>query len=385
MGCAARLEAMTDIEFPAPKTKPLTKAELAALRAEADEGRVTLKDFNAVAKRNGAKAETPHGPKLIDPRTIKPRNIEWLIRDRLAFDMLTLLVGHGGVGKGVCWINWIARISRGELGERKNTLISAPEDVHDTMLVPRLHAADADLEHVRLIDSLRFPNDEAWLEQQIAERRACLLVCDPVLTHLSAKTDSYRDHDVKLALTPLLQMAARTRCAVLGVVHFTKSTERGAFLSIQASGAFGNTARHVLGMVDHPDDNDGRVLSVVKTNIASRGLSWRMRVETKPVEGLDDPVPTLVEDGDSNESVDDLLAAGRSRAVVSPQKLRELVLRELACGEKSRDHLNQVAGDELGASADMVYRNALAPLRASGSVKPRKEGIDGKWHWSVVA
>jgi hypothetical protein len=372
-----------EIDFPEPKTKPLTKAELAALRTEADAGRVTLEDLNTVPKRNGAKPETPRGPQLIDPRTIKPRNIEWLIRDRLAFDMLTLLVGHGGVGKGVCWINWIARISRGELGERKSTLISAPEDVHDTMLVPRLLAAGADLEHVRLIDSLQFPGDGAWLEQQIVLRDACLLVCDPVLTHLSAKTDSYRDHDVKLALTPLLQMAARTRCAVLGVVHFTKSTERGAFLSIQASGAFGNTARHVLGMVDHPDDNDGRVLSVAKTNIASKGLSWRMRVETKPVEGLDDPVPTLIEDGDSNESVDDILAKRSSRAGVPPQKLQELVLEELASGEKTREHLDQAAADQLGASADQLWRHALKTLKAERKIRVYKDGFDGGWVWAL--
>jgi hypothetical protein len=216
------------IDFPEPKTAPLTSAELELLRE--DDGRVALDDLNSIPKRNGAAPVNKpqgHTPRLIDLRTVKPRNVDWLIRDRLPLGMLSLMVGHGGVGKGVCWVNWAARASRGELGERRFVLISAPEDVYDTMLVPRLLAAKADLEYVRGIDMLVFPDDEAWLEEAMVDRDACLLVVDPVLTHLSAKTDSYRDHDVKLRLTPLLQIGARTRCAVLGVVHFTKSTERG--------------------------------------------------------------------------------------------------------------------------------------------------------------
>jgi hypothetical protein len=109
-----------------------------------------------------------------------------------------------------------------------------------------------------------------------------------------------------------------------------------------------------------------------------------MRVQMVPIDGLNDPVPTLIEDGDSDDSVDDLLSTSRSRATVSPTKLRELVLRELASGEKSRDYLNQVAADALGASADMLYRNAISPLRADGEIKARKDGLEGGWYWRLT-
>src|SRR5262249_31408926 len=159
-------------------------------------------------------------PRRIDPRTIKPQNINWLVRDQIARGMLTLLVGHGGVGKGIWWISRAAAISRGELGDARGVLISAPEDVHATMLVPRLLAAGTNMKCVDLVDQLVLPDDGQWLEQEldagVRGHEIALGVFDPVLTHLNGKTDSYRDHDVKLALTPILQMAQRTDVATLG-------------------------------------------------------------------------------------------------------------------------------------------------------------------------
>ena len=330
-------------------------------------------------------------PTLVDLRDLTVRKVEWLVRDRIAVAMLTLLVGHGGVGKGIYWIGVAAKITRGEIGASKGVLISAPEDVYEEMLKPRLIAAGADLKYIRGIHGLVWPDDQGWLEENIETgiegERVCLAVVDPVLTHLTSKTDSYRDHDVKLALTPLLDTAQRMRCGMLGVVHFTKSTERGAFLSIQASGAFGNTARHVLGMVDHSTDPDARVLGVVKTNISKKGLSWRLRVDTKNIPELPDPedaVPFMVEDGDSTETVDDHLSARPSRAAVDPAKLRDLVSRELASGNKRREYLNKVASDELNASADTLYKNALLPMKEEGKLSVSKDGQSGGWYWGLT-
>ena len=65
--------------------------------------------------------------------------------------------------------------------------------------------------------------------------------------------------------------------------------------------------------------------------------------------------------------------------------MRELVLAELETGEKSRQYLNTVAEEKLGASPDTVYQSGLNPLRKEGRIGCRKEGLEGGWFWHLSA
>ena len=87
-----------------------------------------------------------------------------------------------------------------------------------------------------------------------------------------------RTGQLKKALTPILDVAAMERCPMLRVHHFTKDTRRGALLSGNGSGAFGNTARLVLAMVHDDEDDDLRILEVVKSNGGPIGLATLYRV-----------------------------------------------------------------------------------------------------------
>ena len=109
---------------------------------------------------------------------------------------------------------------------------------------------------------------------------ARLLVVDPLLSHLSGKTNTHIDHEVKLALRPLMQLAHNTGCTVLGNGHFSKDKSGGARRAASASTAFTNTPRVGLAMAYDNEDSDVRVLEVIKSNIGPKGVGRNYRVKT---------------------------------------------------------------------------------------------------------
>jgi hypothetical protein len=327
-----------------------------------------------------------YGAVLVDFRDLEVRDVEWHDDGFLPKGQLAILQGHGGVNKGTLACQWAAMLSkRGEF-----VLFVVAEDDYQTTLKPRLVAAGADFEHIRAVDfkrggqedALRLPDDLAELQRVIEQTGAVLVVIDPLMTHLSAQVDSYRDHDVKIALRPLAKLAASSGCTILGVHHFTKDTGKGARHSGQASGAFGNTARVVLALASDDEDEMLRVLEVVKCNIGQDGLRRSIRIDLVQVEGLEKPVPVTVFAGHALKTVDELLASRKTHRVPRTA-VQDLVLRELATGDKTRHHLDEIAALELGINADSLYKSGLEPLRQEGRIKGRKDGFTGGWLWKM--
>jgi hypothetical protein len=95
-------------------------------------------------------------------------------------------------------------------------------------------------------------------------------------------------------------------------------------------------------------------------------------------------VPVLVAEGAASKSVDDLLVMQSRGKRVPAELLRELVLRELARGEQSRQHLDEAARRETGANPDSVYKSALKPLKDERLIRARKAGTDGGWFWHLT-
>jgi len=376
---------MTDdeIEFPGPKTPPLTEVERRLLVDEPEFEEV------AEASRNGAR---PDGPVFTDLREITARDVEWIDKPFLPAGELVTNNADGDTGKGLLAVHYAARITRGEFGEPRMVVFAVLEDALETVLKPRLLAAGADLALIRSVgwqrqgykDAIRIPDDIPRLQQSIAEWNPLLLVIDPLLSHLSARTNSYSDHEVKVALRPLVALAQDTGCAVLGNGNIGKDTSRGARKAAQASNAFTNTPRVALAMAPDDDDPDLRIVEVIKSNIGPKGIGRNYRVQVVPVDGLTETQPLLVPEGAASKSVDELIAAvGRGKRVPA-ELVKAVVLRELATGEKPRKHLDQVALTETGANADSVYKSALAPLKLAGTIAVRKDGAVGPWLWRLA-
>lgn len=150
------------------------------------------------------------GPVFVDLREWEMRDIVWVDRPFLATGELVTNNADGDTGKGLLAVHYAARFSRGEFGDKRMVVFAVAEDAYETVLKPRLVAAEANLAYVRCLnwrrkgtdDAFRIPDDVAVLEQHIAATSAGLLVIDPLLSHLSSKTNSHTDHEVKRALQP---------------------------------------------------------------------------------------------------------------------------------------------------------------------------------------
>jgi hypothetical protein len=229
---------------------------------------------------------------------ITPGELRWVWHKRVPAGKLTLFVGDPGQGKSLVTISIAAHISRGDLfpdGARAEPgdviFLSAEDDPSDTQL-PRLIAANADLSRVHRVKAVKvtltdgatgeslfnLERDIEKLDEALARiPNAQLLVIDPVSAYMG-KIDTHRDAEIRRVLTPLGEVAARRRIAVIGVMHLRKS-EASALLRVSGSVGFVAAARVVWGIGENPDVPGSHVMVAVKNNLAAIGDGLAYSIE----------------------------------------------------------------------------------------------------------
>jgi putative DNA primase/helicase len=95
------------------------------------------------------------------------------------------------------------------------------------------------------------------------------LIVDPVVSAVSG--DGNSNTEVRRALQPIVDLAARLDCATLGISHFTKGSDgRDVVERVTGSLAFGAAARIVLAAAKLKGDDErtaGRIVARAKSNI----------------------------------------------------------------------------------------------------------------------
>ena len=212
--------------------------------------------------------------RLTPASAIKPRPVRWLWDGRIALGTINLLGGREGIGKSILECTLAADITRGRLpgiywGTPQAVIFAATEDSCGIHHLPRLMAADADLALVFRVDvetstgtdaTISLPRDLSAVERLILEQRAVVMMLDPILSRLDAELDSHKDGEVRQALEPLVAVADRTGCSVLGLIHVNKSTSSDPLTTLMASRAFVAVARAVLFVMVDPEDETTRLL-----------------------------------------------------------------------------------------------------------------------------
>lgn len=232
-------------------------------------------------------------PVLVTLGTVRPEAIRWLWVGRLAFGKLTMLSGDPGLGKSYITMDVAARASTGrpwpdgaDGRDPIDVLILAAEDGLGDTVRPRLDALGADVSRVHVMTAIREGRSERGpqladvdaIEQAIEKTGARLLIIDPVSSYVG-ESDSHKDSEVRGLLTPLLTMAERHDCAVLGVLHLTKDTGKAAIYRTSGSVAFVAQARVALMVTTDSANPERRVLAGSKCNMAKMpaGLAYTMR------------------------------------------------------------------------------------------------------------
>ncbi|PWT80373.1 MAG: hypothetical protein C5B58_11765 [Acidobacteria bacterium] len=244
----------------------------------------------ANGKADGKTAEgmTMKGDTLQSVRanTMDIEDYEWLWPGRFALKKIGLIVGMPDEGKSLLLSDIVARITRGAewpCNEGQSlignvAMLSAEDDIADT-IVPRLIAANADLERVHILKMVRtgtiermfnLVTDLALLRQKVEEIGDVRMVTvDPLTAYLGVgKVDSFRATDVRAILSPLKEFAETMRISVLGVMHFNKKTDvTNIMLRVSDSLAYSAASRHVYGIVGDPG-NHRRLFVKGKGNLA---------------------------------------------------------------------------------------------------------------------
>jgi hypothetical protein len=258
---------------------------------------------------------------LTPASSIAPRPVHWLWDGRIALGTLALLGGREGIGKSTLAYTLAADVTRGKLAGRYNlqprpVIVAATEDSWAHTIVPRLMAADANLDMVFRVDvvtsegvdtTVSLPRDLVALESAVKESGAALILLDPLMSRLDESLDTHKDGEVRRGLEPLVAIADRTGSAILGLIHVNKSGSTDPLTSLMASRAFAAVARAVLFVMRDPDDEAKRLLGTPKNNLGRDDLpTLAFTIETYVVMVSDEGEVTsgkLVWLGESDRSI----------------------------------------------------------------------------------
>jgi hypothetical protein len=329
--------------------------------------------------------------------------INWLWPDRFAIGKLGILAGLPDEGKGQIFSDMAARVTRGldwpcEEGRAPQgnvILLSAEDDPSDTV-VPRLLAANADLECIEIVSMVRDANkdrmfslvtDLALLRRKIADVGNVKLVqIDPISAYLGVgKIDSFRTTDVRAVLAPVVHLAAELKVAIIGIMHFNKKVDvTNALLRISDSLAFGATARHVYAVVDDPE-NKRKLFVRGKNNVARADLqalayTFGLReVGHDRRTGAEVWAPHIIwhpqhVDVTASEAMQ---AATESRSPAARDEAKKFLAELLAAGPMPKADIEDAA--EGNGIAPRTLRRAKTDL----GVIAKKDGENGGWTWRL--
>ena len=264
-------------------------------------------DGDLGSSQNAPAAATVHGPSpgptiLLAPgSTLTPEPIHWLWGGWLAIGKLHLLAGAPGSGKTTIAIALAAAITAGGKwpdgtpATAGNVVIWSGEDGVSDTLLPRLLACDGDAARVHFVigasnGSASGPFDPAHhmqaLEKAVRDLRPKFLILDPVVSAVAA--DTHKSGEVRRGLQPVVDLAERLGCAVLGITHLAKNTAgRDPLERVSGSIAFGAIARVVLATVKAADPDAPRRLVRAKSNIGPDTGGFEYSLSHAPVPGYD--------------------------------------------------------------------------------------------------
>lgn len=241
------------------------------------------------SKGHDPRAESVSTSSIILEHThkIEPQRTEWLWKPYIPAGRITILAGDPGMGKSQIAIDLVSRLSRGAIMPKSDEkcrmiggcAIASAEDHTAETIIPRIIAAGGNRQKIKVIRKveiegearyLSFPRDFAALKKLIVDLGLRMLVLDPMNSFLSGAVDVYKDHDIRLALTPFEEIAEVTGCALLIIAHLNKKEEAATLYRVGGSIGYVGAARSVLAVSKSERSENVRVLYSIKSNLSKR-------------------------------------------------------------------------------------------------------------------
>lgn len=298
---------------------------------------------------------------------IEPKEAEWLWEDWIPRNELTIIDGDPGSGKSQMTIDIIARLTRGwamppfpRKGSQPpaNAIVLSTEDDAPTVIRPRLDAVGADTDRVLLLghsDRLpTFPKDLRWLENEVMEHQAGLVVIDPFYGFLGGKVDSNNDPKIRQTLGPMASIAHKTGAAIVLIRHLNKKSDEPVMYRGGGSIAVLAQARSAIIIGRNPEEPETRVMAINKASLCrppksiafgiesvrneldgTSRIEWIGEVELEAADIVKRPKgkqgrPTKVDV--AVERIQELLADGQT---MPAKELQRVIMQECEIGERT--------------------------------------------------
>lgn len=355
--------------------------------------------FLPVPSGNGHRAGTEDIERLVvyRPTGEVPQAPRWLWPGRIPMRMVTMFDGDPDQGKSTLTLDIAARVTRGwgypdgTVGDASgDVVIMSAEDDPSQTIEPRLMAAGANLGRIHIVSGLRdidgslmppaVPSDLAVLQDLIRNVGAALVIVDPFIAFLDSTIDSYKDAQVRRAMSALKLLAEEEDTAVVLVRHLKKDSGGGKAI-YGGGGSIGFIAHARAAMLagSHPDDRNLRVLTQSKLNVGVKGPSLTYSLVPWETNGA----WARVEWGASVEVTADELLSTKVKESPKRESAEDWLLTVLIAGPTPSERLESMASEQ--DFANVTYRRARAALQEAGVIDKRKVGSPNPhWEWFLV-
>ena len=344
----------------------------------------------------------PDGVDLIRGSDLRLEPVAWLWPGWLAKGKLHILGGAPGTGKTTLAMALAATVTTGGRfpdGTRApvgNVVIWSGEDDPADTLAPRLVAAGADMGRVLFVGDVaagadRRPFDPSRDTEALARRLveaggASLLIVDPIVSAIAG--DSHKNAEVRRGLQPLVDLAGRAGCALLGITHFSKGTGgREPVDRLTGSLAFGAVARVVLVAAkrregEAEDGAPSRLLVKAKSNISAGDGGFTYDLQQTELDRHPGIAASFVAWGPAVEgTARELLAVAEADTGAGGTgdlaEARQFLADLLAAGPVPANDVKRKA-----AGAGLSWTTVRRGKDVMG-IKSRKQGLAAGWAWSL--
>lgn len=323
---------------------------------------------------------------------IKALPISWLWPHRFARGKVSMIAGDPGLGKSQLTASLAAIVTTGgkwptscETCSIGNVVIlSAEDDAADTIR-PRLEAAGANIERAFILDAVRdgdkqrtfnLAADFQKLEALLKEiSGVALVIIDPITAYMGG-VDSHKTTDVRAALAPLSDMAAKQNAAIICVSHLNKGGSAQALMRVTGSLAFVAAARATYVVAKDKERPERRMLLPIKNNIGNDEVGFAFTIQSHALENGIKTSRVEWEEQEVSISADQALSVGSENGSISAVAAAKAFLIDLLSE-------NAVPATEVFDTAK-ASGHSKASIRRAGSelnIEKYKVGFDKDSHW----
>ncbi len=212
--------------------------------------------------------------------------VEYLIEPLMPIGCTSLIDGNPGMGKSFLSLALTAAVTKTGLfyetpvARKGRVLLLNDEDDPSRVLRPRLEAAGANIDKIRVIESAFNLDNEGVeiLRKEIRTYDPTLVIIDPLTNFMGPGVDMYRPNEANAFMRPLHRLAKEFDIGVLIARHLRKQTSDNAMHMGQGSMAFGGAVRSGMIVTPHPTQPQWRVLSHYKSSYAREAVSQAFEI-----------------------------------------------------------------------------------------------------------